>query len=909
MRGDIKLKVEDLSISFGGVKALDGISLNVKEGEILGLIGPNGCGKSSLLNCINGFYRPDEGRIYFEGREITHLPPHTIARLGVGRTFQRIQMYTGMTVLDNLLAGRHLKMKSNPLSSFIYWPWVNREEVQHRRAVEDIIDFLEIESVRQAIVGTLGYGIRKRVDLGRALAIEPKLLLLDEPTAGMNVEEKEDMVRFIFDIRQKMKIPLVIVEHDMEILMDIADRIVALDFGHKIADGSPDQVKRNSRVIQAYLEGGKVVEEPEREEGESIEGPDTLPKFLKRNFELFCDEVAEREKDYGIWRTYTWKEVYEEVKSFSLGLISLGLKKDDKVSIIGNNEPELYWAQFGVTSAGGTAVCLYPDSLPSEVEYIFKDSDSVFAVAEDQEQADKFLSIAKSLPLLKKVIYWDPKGMWLRSDPILISFQEVQELGRKYDESHPGFFEKLIEEGKCTDIACILYTSGTTGAPKGVLWTHNNMMDNAERYLSAYGRHTRHGAQYLTYISPAWATEQVFGISLGLMKPLLVNFPEEPETVSDNIREIAPETLMLGPRQWEGLISTVQAKMLDANWLQRLVYKTFMPIGYKVARIRAEGKKIGIGLSVLGSLGEVVLFRPLRDRLGLLNLKIAATGGTGISPDIFYFFHGIGVDLRQGYGVSEAGFLTTHFDNSVKFDTVGQVYKTNPRFGPPLEVKLSAEGEVLVRGGSPFLGYYKKPEATAKKIDSEGWYHTGDAGQFIEDGHLIILDRLEDLRTLSTGHPFPPQYIEVRIRFSPFIRDVVVLGDNEKSYISAIVDIDPETVGRWAEQRRISYATFPELSQKDEVTKLIREEIAKVNSKLPSESQVKKFINLPKPFDADEGDLTRTWKLRRGFVEKRYTDIIENMYGGKKEYLAQTIVKYRDGKTRETTTEVKIIDV
>lgn len=636
---------------------------------------------------------------------------------------------------------------------------------------------------------------------------------------------------------------------------------------------------------------------------------DTLLKYLKRNYQLFGDQVAEREKDYGIWKTFTWKDVYEQVKSFSLGLVSLGLQRGDKVSIIGNNEPELYWAEFAVLGAGGQAVCLYPDSMPAEVEYIVKDSDSVFAVVEDQEQVDKFLEIQERLPQIKKVIFWDPKGMWLYDDPLLISFQEVQELGKKYEAAKPDAFETMIDQTKGSDIAGILYTSGTTGNPKGVIWTQDSMLDNAERYLSAYEKQTRHGAQYLTYISPAWATEQAFGIALGLIRPMIVNFPEEPETVLENIREIAPEFLMFGPRQWENLMSTVQAKMLDAVWIQRLFYRAFMPIGYKVARLTAEGRKIGTGLNILRALGEVFLFRPLRDKLGLLKIKLATTGGTSISPDIFYFFHGIGVDLRQGYGVSEMGFLTTHFDNAVKFDTVGQVYKTNPRYGPLLEVKISEAGEVLARGGSSFKGYYKRPEALTQKIDSEGWYHTGDAGHFTEDSHLVILDRLEDLRTLSNGHKFPPQFIEVRLRFSPFIRDVLILGDESKDYVAALVDIDFETVGRWAEQHRISYSTFPELTQKDQVLELIGQEIAKVNDKLPAESRVKKFVNLHKPFDPDEGDLTRTRKIRRVFVEKRYASTIESIYRGEKEYSAEVSVRYRDGRTGVLTTKVKIIEI
>jgi long-chain acyl-CoA synthetase len=636
----------------------------------------------------------------------------------------------------------------------------------------------------------------------------------------------------------------------------------------------------------------------------------TLPQYLKRNFELFPDQIAEREKDYGLWRTFTWKEVYEQVKYISLGLVSLGMQRGDKVSIIGNNEPELYWSIFAVNCAGGAVVCLYPDSIPSEVEYIIRDSDSVFIIAEDQEQVDKLLEIHDRLPQLKKVIYWDSKGMWLYDDPILISWKEVHELGKKYEGEHPGLFEKLIDQMKPTDVAGISYTSGTTGDPKGVIGTYCSMLDNAERLLSAYGSHLKEGSQYLTYISPAWGTEQAFGVTMGLIRPMVVNFPEEPETILENIREVAPEFLMFGPRQWEMLVRAVESRMLDANWAQRWFYRMFMPIGHKVAVRRAEGKKVGLGLRILRGLGEIFLFRPLKDKLGLIKVKIAITGGTSISPDIFYFFHGIGVELRQGYGTSEVGFVTTHFDNAIRFDTVGQIYKTNLKYGPPLEVRISGEGEILVRGGSFFTGYYKKPEASAKKLDSEGWYHTGDAGHITtEDGDVVVLDRLEDLRTLSTGYKFPPQFIEVRLRYSPFVREVLVLGDETRPFVSALVDIDPETVGRWAERRRITYTTFPELSQKDEVRQLIQGEIAKVAKKLPPESRIRKFVNLHKSFDPDEGDLTRTRKLRRHFVEERYADIVESIYKGDEEFTAQAQVKYRDGRTGVITTNVKINEV
>lgn len=635
---------------------------------------------------------------------------------------------------------------------------------------------------------------------------------------------------------------------------------------------------------------------------------DTIPKLLKRNNDLYGDQIAEREKDYGIWKAYTWRVVYEKVKYLSLGLISLGLRKGDKVTIVGQSEPELYWSEFAVLCAGGIATAAYPDCTPSEIEYIFKDSQSVFAICEDQEQVDKLIELKSGLPLLKKVLFWDPKGMWLYDDPILISFDNVMELGHKLEKEKPGLLEKLIEGSQPNEISVIIYTSGTTGNPKGSIWTHSTLIDNAERFLLTFPNLIKPGAEYLTFLSLAWSADQGIGVALGTMAPLIVNFPEEPTTVLQNIREVAPEILFVGPMQWEGFQKLVESKMLDAIWLQRFFYRIFMKVGNKTAQLKLHGKRIGLGLKILRALGEFLLYHSIRDRLGLTRLKLAFSAGTAVSPDLFYFFHALGIDLRQGWGSTEIGWLTMHQD---KIDPVscGSLFKISPKFGSPLELKTTDEGEIVVRGGTFFHGYYNNPTGSATKVDSEGWYHMGDAGLIRDDGEVIILDRVEDLRTLQAGHKFSPQFIEVRLRFSHFIRGVLVLGDEKKSFVSTVVDIEPETVGRWAEHKRISYTTFPELSQKAEVRELIRRQIIKINEVLPTESRIRKFVNLHKPFDADEGELTRSRKLRRLNVEKRYAEIIESIYRGDEEFVAEAPVKYRDGRTGMVTTKVMINDV
>jgi len=635
---------------------------------------------------------------------------------------------------------------------------------------------------------------------------------------------------------------------------------------------------------------------------------DTLPKYLQRNRWHFGDQVAAREKDYGIWKPITWKDVYEETKYFALGLVSMGLKKGDKVCLLGNNEPELYWAEYATLCAGGVVLCIFADCTPREVEYQIADAEVVLAVVEDQEQVDKLLEIKGKLPTsLKKVIYWDSRGMWRYDDPILTSFRDVQELGKEYDQQNPEEFERLIEMGESTNPAILLYTSGSTGQQKGVLWTYENLFDYVSRYQRGFPRQFRAKTEYLTFISPAWMLEQTLGVTLGVIVPMIVNFPEEPETVSQNIREIAPEIIVLGPRQWENLISIVQARMLDASWIHKLFYNVFMFIGRRTVQRQTKERRIGPVLWLLRLIGELLLYRPLKDKLGLIRLKLALTGGVNISPEIFMFCHSIGVQLRSAYGITEVGFLTGPRDGAIDFETVGQPFQPDPRYGS-LEIRISDNEEILCRGGSGFLGYYHNPEETAQVLDVEGWYHTGDAGHLTETGHLVILDRISDLKTLSSGTRFSPQSIEVRLRHSPYIKDTIVVGQG-KEYVGAVIDIDPETIERWAEKYHITYSTFPELSQKVEVRELIREEISKVNSSLPPEWRVKRFFNLAKPFDADEGDLTRTWKLRRGAIEDRYQNMTKYLYSNQEEYLADTPVKYRDGRTGVLSVTIKITDV
>jgi long-chain acyl-CoA synthetase len=633
---------------------------------------------------------------------------------------------------------------------------------------------------------------------------------------------------------------------------------------------------------------------------------DTLPKYLRFNTTHYGERTYMRRKNRGVWQGTSWNRVYEIVREFSLGLMELGLARGETVAIAGENEPELFWADFAVLCAGGKAVCLYPDMTPEEMAYILDHSEAHFFVAEDQEQIDKFLEIQDRLPRIRKAVYWDQRGMWQYQNPILMEFSQVQELGRRAHQFHPQRFDQSIDQGKGEDIALLSYTSGTTGLPKGVIISQSYLLDNAFRTIMA--NEFKPFSQYLSYLSPAWATEHFFA-AIGVILPLTYNFPEEPETILANIRELGAEILVFGPRQWESLASTVQAAMLDAGPVRRAFYHTGMKIGLKRAAEQTEGLESGWFWRLLHPLAGTLVLGPLRDNLGLKKTYFALTGGAPCAPDVFRFYHAMGVRLRNAYGNSELGMFTQHQGDRFDPETLGKWYTSHPAFGPPLEHRVDENGGLQVRGASGFSGYYKNEEAMREAV-KDGWYITGDATRMKENGDLIFLDRVKDLKRLSTGHHFPPQFIETRFRFSPFIKDGMVLGDEQKPFVAALINIDSETVGRWAERKGIPYTTFPDLSQKPEVCDLIRGELERVNRNLDGPSRVKRFVNLPKEFDPDEAELTRTRKLRRGFLEERYSGLIEAVYSGWEFYEAEVPVKYRDGRTGlvKTNTRINPID-
>lgn len=619
---------------------------------------------------------------------------------------------------------------------------------------------------------------------------------------------------------------------------------------------------------------------------------DTIPKCLRRGVERWGDRVYMRQKNLGIWQRYSWNEVYDQVRALSMGLVRLGLARGESVAIIGENTPELFWSEFGTLCAGARMVCLYPDMTSDEMLYILQHAEAVFLVAEDQEQVDKYLDIRSQVPGIRKVIYWDDRGMWQYHEEVLMAFRDLQELGRRHHAGHPDLFENNVDAGQSVEIAMLSYTSGTTGVPKGVILTHNYLLDNAYRVLRA--NHLKPFTQYLSYLSPAWVTENFF-MTIGLLAPFIYNFPEEPETVLSNIREIGAEALVFGPRQWESLASTVQFKMNDAGWFRRSIYKAGLNIGMKVARQRTVGEHAGWIWRLLRPLAEKWVLGPIRDNLGLKKTYFALTGGAPAAPEIFNFFHALGVKLRNVYGSTEMGLYTQHMGDRFDPATMGRWYETPEEIGPPLQWRIDDDGGLVIRGGSGFGGYYKDPDATQKAL-KDGWFITGDAIRMLDNGELVFLDRVKDLKRLSSGQPFPPQYIETRLRFSPFIKEAMVIGDETKDFVAAFIIIDADNVGQWAERSNIAYTSFGDLSQKNEVCNLIQEEVARVNRLLDKGSRVKRFVNLFKELDPDEAELTRTRKLRRGLLEKRYESLIDAIYAGLETFEMEVAVRYRDGR-------------
>src|SRR5512143_3315398 len=612
---------------------------------------------------------------------------------------------------------------------------------------------------------------------------------------------------------------------------------------------------------------------------EILKTHDTFPKLLARNAEVFGDrKIAMREKEFGIWQEFSWKDYYEHVKYFSLGMVSLGLQAGDKVAIIGDNRPEWVWGEVAAQAAGAVPLGLYQDSTLKEVSYIIDHSDASFVLAEDQEQVDKILDMKEQLPKVRYIIYSDPRGMRGYKQPFLLDFKEVENFGRELEQRDPELFAKNVAATKYEDLAFICYTSGTTGFPKGAMLSFRNFLSMAANLMEVDNKFEKD--EFVSFLPLAWIGEQMMCLSSALLTGFTVNFPEKPETVQENIREIGPTIMFSPPRIWENMTSTVQVKVMDASALKRWMYNWALPVGYAYSD---------------------VVFRALKDRLGLLRIRSASTGGAALGPDVFKFFNAMGVNLKQIYGQTEiSGISCIHREGDINFDSVGKPI-------PETEIKLSDSGEILSRSPSVFLGYYKNPEETEKTL-SEGWLHSGDAGYFSKDGHLVVIDRVKDVMHLNDATRFSPQFIENKLKFSPYIKECVCLG-NQRDFIASMICIDYPNVGKWAESHRLSYTTYTDLAAKPEVLELLAKEVEKVNATLPETTRVKKFVPLYKELDADDDELTRTRKVRRAFVGERYKHVIEAMYAGENAIPIDATIKYQDGKTSRIKTTLTIRDL
>jgi long-chain acyl-CoA synthetase len=623
---------------------------------------------------------------------------------------------------------------------------------------------------------------------------------------------------------------------------------------------------------------------------------DTFPKLLVHNARAFGARTALREKEFGIWQSFTWREYHDRVRDFSLGLIALGMQRGDKVAIIGDNRPEWVWSEIAAQAAGGASVGLYQDSNLNEVAYVIDHCDASFVVAEDQEQVDKLLDMLDRLPKVQAVIYADPRGLRNYCHPKLLSFEAVEERGRELAARRPELWHENVSRGSADDVAIICYTSGTTGFPKGAMLSFRNLLSMALALHEVDPK--RRDDEFVSFLPLAWIGEQMMSLSTALAIGFTVNFPEEPETATEDIREIGPHVMFAPPRVWEHLTTTVQVKIMDTTPFKRFMYNLCLRVGQTVADLTFAKKPVPRRWRVLYRLAYWGLFRALKDRLGFTYLRSGSTGGAALGPDVFRFFHALGVPLKQIYGQTEiSGISCIHRHDDIQFHTVG-----NPI--PGTEVRISERGEILSKSPSVFLGYYKNETATVETL-AGGWLHSGDAGYLTDDGHLVVIDRIKDVMRLADGTQFSPQFIENRLKFSPYIKEAVVVG-KDRPYLTAMLCVDMGSVGKWAEKNRISYTTYTDLSAKREIYDLIQREVDAVNETLSTAAKIHKFVLLYKELDADDEELTRTRKVRRVFVEDRYQEVITALYSEREEVAIDTTIGFQDGKTARIHTTLSV---
>jgi long-chain acyl-CoA synthetase len=626
----------------------------------------------------------------------------------------------------------------------------------------------------------------------------------------------------------------------------------------------------------------------------------TLPKLLARNMKSFPRQPGMREKDRGIWQSYSWRDCYAHVHDFALGLAAAGFKRGDKLSVLGDNRARLYWAQLAAQALGGMAVPLYQDSIARELAFVLDHAEVSIVVAEDQEQVDKVLSLTGQLKNLRLVVYEDPLGMSAYTDDILRSFADLEEAGRDFAKEHPGYFERELEQGGAQDVALITYTSGTTGRSKGVMLSHANMIATSESFAGVEA--VARGDNWLCYLPMGWVGDSIFSLSASLVVAATCNCPESPETVQRDLRELGPSALLGPPRIWESMLTALQVKAADASPLKRHVYEYFRRLAERRELLKGDGKPIPRAMRAGYRLGEYLVYGPVRDQLGLRNARWCLTGGAPLGADTFRFFRSFGVNLKQIYGATEASALVAwQANDEADPNTVGRTL-------PGTQVRIGERGEVQVKGPGVFVGYYKQEDATRDAVTPDGWLKTGDAGLVDPRGHLAIIDRAKDVGKLADSTPFAPQFVENKLKYSPFIREAVAFGD-QQPFVAAMISIDMSTAGKWAEQNRLPYTSYMDLARKPEVARLVIEEVAKINATLPAATRVRRIVLLNKELDADDAEMTRTRKVRRAYVAEKYAPVIKALYDGASETQLTMDITYEDGRKSQITSTMLVHDI
>ncbi len=630
----------------------------------------------------------------------------------------------------------------------------------------------------------------------------------------------------------------------------------------------------------------------------------TFPQILLDNAKKYGDsKIAIREKDYGIWQSYTWQDYLEQVRDLALGLASLGFKRGDVIAIIGDNRPELYWGLAAAQCLGGVPVPLYQDAIEQELHYILEHSEAKFALAEDQEQSDKLLSLKKEIPRLEYIIYDDSKGMRNYTEPFLTAYAHVQELGRKFGEENPDYFLNEINKCNLDDLAIIAYTSGTTGNPKGVLLLHRAVAQAAKGFIDFES--LSDDEEIMAYLPMAWIGDHMFSFCMAMAAGFTANCPEDTSTVVNDMREVGPSFIFCPPRIWENMLTQVMIKMEDAAWIKRKMFHYFMNVAERTEKIRIANKPVPLNLKILYQIGKLLVYAPLTDNIGMKKVRVAYTAGEAIGPEIFEFFRSLGINLKQLYGMTEScALVSIQKDGDIDSETVGTPV-------PGVDIKISENGEVTYKSPGNFVGYYKNPEATEETL-VDGYVLSGDAGYITKQGHLKIIDRAKDVSKLTDGTLFAPKYIENKLKFSPYIKEAVAHG-MDMDCVTAFIDIDYGSVGNWAERRHIPYTSYTDLAQKPEVYDLVYEAVKRVNQSLSEDeklkgAQIKRFLLLHKELDPDDGEITRTRKVRRKFVAEKYDKLIDALYSDQDSVAVDATFTYEDGRTTHMKANLRIRD-